>query len=172
MPSPLFQSRLQIKNLRFNLLDSLQKHLVRLSGGVIQFPTNIVSDRAEMFAECRSRNNDKLEAQAKHMMDCLQTACDKYGATLEASLTKSYCAYSFTEKDAIVQKVAAACEKIAIPVKLIASGGGSDANVFNGMGIDAVDIGTGMSKFHTTEEFITVENLENTSRLVLALATL
>ena len=137
-----------------------------------EFPTNIVSDRAEMFAECRSRNNDKLEAQAKHMMDCLQTACDKYGATLEASLTKSYCAYSFTEKDAIVQKVAAACDKIGVPVKLIASGGGSDANVFNGMGIDAVDIGTGMSKFHTTEEFITVENLENTSRLVLALATL
>ncbi len=137
-----------------------------------QFPTNIVADRAEMLAECRSRNNEKLESQAKHMMECLQTACDKYGATLEATLTKSYSAYSFTEKDAIVQKVAAACEKIGIPTKLIASGGGSDANVFNGIGVAAVDIGTGMSKFHTSEEFITVENLENTAKLVLAIATL
>ncbi len=137
-----------------------------------EFPTNIVSDRAEMFAECRSRNNEKLEAQAKHMMECLQTACNKYGATLEASLTKSYSAYSFTGEDAIVKKVTAACEKIGVPAKLIASGGGSGANIFNGAGVDAVDLGTGMSKFHTTEEFITVENLENTAKLVLAIATL
>lgn len=135
------------------------------------FPTNIVSDRAEMLAECRSRNGEKLEAQAKHMVDCLQKACDKYGATFESTLTKSYSAYSFTEADGIVKKVTAACKKVGIPAKLIASGGGSDANVFNGVGVEAVDLGTGMAKFHTTEEFITVENLEKLAELVLAIAT-
>ena len=44
--------------------------------------------------------------------------------------------------------------------------GGSDANVFNGNGIKAVNLATGMAKVHTTEEYITIENLNNTAKLV------
>ena len=57
-----------------------------------QYATNIVPERAELIGECRSRRDDKLEAQGQHMMDCLQAACDKYGATLEGGLTKAYSA--------------------------------------------------------------------------------
>ena len=39
------------------------------------------------------------------MMDCLQAACDKYGATLEGGLTKAYSAYSYTEDDPFVQEL-------------------------------------------------------------------
>ncbi len=39
-----------------------------------------------------------------------------------------------------------------------------------GIGIEPVDLGTGMSKFHTAEEFITAETLEKLAELALAIA--
>ncbi len=134
------------------------------------YATNIVPERAELVGECRSRRDDKLEAQGKHMMDCLQAACDKFGATLEGGLTKAYSAYSFGPEDPFVQEVSAACKKAGLEPCLAASGGGSDANNMNLNGIKALVLGTGMAKVHTTNEEITVKNLEDTAALVLALA--
>lgn len=133
------------------------------------YATNIVPERLELMAEARSRNDEKLEVQIQHMVKCLQDACNKYGATLEYDLSKSYAGYSYTGEDAFVQHVMAACEKVGLTPVLGTSGGGSDANVFNGGGIKALNLGTGMAKVHTTNEEITVKNLEDTAALVLAL---
>ena len=130
----------------------------------------IVPERAELVGECRSRRDDKLEAQGQHMMDCLQAACDKYGATLEGGLTKAYSAYSYTEDDPFVQQLMAACRKAGLEPSLAASGGGSDANNMSAHGLKALVLGTGMAKVHTVQEEITVKNLEDTAALVLAIA--
>ena len=135
-----------------------------------QYATNIVPERAELIGECRSRQDGKLEAQGQHMMDCLQAACDKFGATLEGGLTKSYSAYSYGEDDPFVQEIIAACHKAGLEPSLGASGGGSDANNMNANGLKALVLGTGMAKVHTTQEEITVKNLEDTATLVLAMA--
>lgn len=135
-----------------------------------QYATNIVPERAELVGECRSRRDDKLEAQGQHMMDCLQAACDKYGATLEGGLTKAYSAYSYTEDDPFVQQLMAACRKAGLEPSLAASGGGSDANNMSAHGLKALVLGTGMAKVHTVQEEITVKNLEDTAALVLAIA--
>lgn len=134
-----------------------------------EYATNIVPERAKIVAEARSRSDEKLELQAQHMMDCLTTACDAYGATLEGGLTRAYSAYSFDEGDAFVQRVISACTKAGIQHSLAASGGGSDANNMNLQGVKSLVLGTGMTKVHTTQEEITIENLENTAALVLAL---
>ena len=123
-----------------------------------------------MIGEARSRSDEKLEAQGSHMMQCLQAACEKYGAALEGGLTKSYSAYCHEESDPFVQEVMAACRKAGVEPSLAASGGGSDANNMNLHGIKALVLGTGMAKVHTTQEEITIKNLEDTAALVLALA--
>ncbi|MDO4732578.1 MAG: M20/M25/M40 family metallo-hydrolase [Bacillota bacterium] len=135
------------------------------------YPTNIVPERASMVAEARSRNDEKLEVQVKHMCDCLEEACKKYGATLECKATKAYSAYSFDKENALVLFVTEACRKAGLEAKLGVSGGGSDANNFNKGGINSLVLGTGMSKVHTTNEEITIQNLEDTAALVLTLAT-
>ena len=136
------------------------------------FPTNIVPDRAEIVAEARSRSDEKLEAQVRHMVECLENACRKYGATLESKLEKAYNAYAYTEDDAFVQEIIAACRKVGVEPSFASSGGGSDANNMNHNGVKALVLGTGMEKFHTTAEQISVRNLEDTAALVLAVATL
>lgn len=135
-----------------------------------QYATNIVPERAELVGECRSRRDDKLEAQGQHMLDCLQAACSKYGATLEGGLTKAYSAYSYPEDDPFVQELMAACRKAGLEPSLAASGGGSDANNMSANGLKALVLGTGMAKVHTVQEEITVRNLESTAALVLAIA--
>ncbi len=138
---------------------------------VSEYATNIVPERAKLVGEVRSRDTAKLKAQTEHMKKCLEEACARHGATLECEIETSYLGYGFSEDDELVREVADACRRIGLEPALMSSGGGSDANVMNLNGIHAVVLGTGMDKVHTTSERITVQNLENTARLCLALMT-
>ena len=133
------------------------------------YPTNVVAERAVMKAECRSRNGEKLEKQAKHMEDCLHLACEKYGAVLELERTKTYDSYRYDENDPFIQEMSRAMTSVGLTVKLREGGGGSDVNNLCQHGVTALMIGTGMAKVHTVDEFIRVEDLVSTARLVLEL---
>ena len=133
------------------------------------FPTNVVADRAEMLAECRSRSEEKLEAQAKHMEDCLKLACEKYGATLELERTRSYDPYTLGENEPFIQDMMGCMERAGQTPKLVTTGGGSDVNNMNQHGIVALMVSNGAQKVHTTQECIAVEDLEGIARLALEL---
>ena len=133
------------------------------------FPTNVVADRAEMLAECRSRSEEKLEAQAKHMEDCLKLACEKYGATLELERTRSYDPYTLDENEPFILDMMRCMEKVGQTPKLGSTGGGSDVNNMNQRGIVALMVSNGSQKVHTTQECIAVEDLEGIARLALEL---
>lgn len=128
--------------------------------------TNIVCPEVEIKAEARSLNKDKLKKQTEHMVECFNKAAEKFGATVNIDVIHSYDPVKLDVEDEIVETVKKACEAIGINFQPAASGGGSDANVFNGNGIKAINLATGMAKVHTTEEFITLENLNNTAKLV------
>ncbi len=51
------------------------------------------------------------------------------------------------------------------------TGGGSDANNFNEKGLTTANLSTGMSKVHTTEEFIAVADLVKISEFIKAYLT-
>jgi DNA polymerase len=130
---------------------------------------DVVAERATMEAECRSRDADKLEAQAKHMEDCLKLACEKYGARLELERIRSYDPYTHDENDPFIQEVSEAMRSVGLTPKLGKSGGGSDVNNMVQHGITALMVGTGMRGAHTTEESIPVSDLEDTAEMLLAL---
>ena len=134
--------------------------------------TNIVSPSAYIEAEVRSRDNAKLEAQTKHMVECLEKACRDFGAELDCKATTSYTGYTQSDDDPLVVSVAEACRKIDLTPVIGSTGGGSDANTMNAGGIKAVVLGTGMDRVHTTAERITVKNLEDTAALALELMKL
>ena len=136
-----------------------------------EYATNIVPDRVSLIAEVRSRNLDKLNAQAAHIRDCLQEACDEYGAKLECELRTNYVSYLVPEDSDTVKMVLSAAEKAGVKGFTTLGGGGSDANIFNRNGIEAVVLGTGMTKVHTTEEILKVSNLNNIAELAFQLLT-
>ena len=55
------------------------------------------------MAEVRSRNLDKLNAQAAHIQKCLQDACDEMGAKLEIELKTNYVSFNVANDDPMVQ---------------------------------------------------------------------
>lgn len=136
-----------------------------------RYATNIVPDKVSIIAETRSRNYDKLQAQAKHMVDCLQSACDEFGAKLECRCETAYVSYNIPHDHALIKELSAVLADMGIEPVVGSTGGGSDVNIFNLNGIDAVVLATGMSKVHTTDEFIEVKQLELTAEMMYRLMT-
>ena len=136
-----------------------------------EYATNIVPDKCEFIAEVRSRNLDKLNAQAAHIKDCLQAACDEYGAKLECELKTNYVSFNVPEDDDLVQRIKSSCDKLGYNFFTAKGGGGSDLNVMALKGVKGVVLGVGMTKVHTTEECIKIEDLNKTALLCLDLMT-
>ena len=121
--------------------------------------TNIIPDLVELEGEARSLKREKLEKQCQHMVDCLQQAAQELGGQIEAKVELVYPEINLDEKEMVVLLAKKAAENLGFPVKLEKTGGGSDANILNGYGIPTANLGCGMKKVHTTEEYITVEDL-------------
>lgn len=136
-----------------------------------EYATNIVPEKAEFIAEVRSRNLDKLNAQAAHMRQCLQDACDEAGATLEIELRTNYVSFHVPNDDELVKRVLASFDRIGCTPVIAKGGGGSDANVMALHGIKPLVLSTGMTKVHTTGETLKIENLNKCAELVLDLMT-
>ena len=133
------------------------------------FPTNIVPDKAHIVGEVRSRNIDKLNANVKKIQKAIDDSCEKFGARAETEFKTMYEPYAHSEDFHLIQKVKSACEKLDIPTVVKNGGGGSDANIMNKHGIDAIVLSSGMTKVHTKEEFIKIKDMEDTAEIILEL---
>lgn len=80
-----------------------------------------------------------------------------------------YPAYKYGESERVVQKAVAAVKKVGRQPRLLASGGGSDANVIAGYGIPTVNLGIGYEAIHTTDERMPLKELYKAAELVVAL---
>lgn len=131
--------------------------------------TNIVPDQVEITCEARSRNAAKLEEQTKHMVETFEQVTAANGARAEVTVKKAYDPYVLTEEMPVVALARKAAESIGLTPALEGTGGGSDANFFNSYGVPSAVLATGMSKVHTTEEFIKTADLYKTAELVVAI---
>ena len=128
--------------------------------------TNIVPDTATIKGESRSLNKDKVASQIADMKKACEEAAEKFGAKVDLDIAKSHDAINVSLDSATALMAKEACALLGLEAQFITTGGGSDANIMNGQGIDAVNIGVGMSKVHTTEEFIAVSDLVMAANLV------
>ncbi|MGP1348445.1 MAG: M20/M25/M40 family metallo-hydrolase [Stomatobaculum sp.] len=135
-------------------------------------PTNIVTDTVEIKAEARSLDNEKLRMQTEHMVACVKAAQAKHGTEAEIEVVEAYKAFCLPEDSLPARAVRDACNKTGIPFVGAKSGGGSDTNNFNLNGIPAVNLGIGMMNCHALDEYIRVEDIKSTTRLILEIAKL
>ncbi|HWR07307.1 M20/M25/M40 family metallo-hydrolase [Sporomusa sp.] len=131
--------------------------------------TNIVPDIVEIKAEARSRSAEKLAAQTEHMRQVFEETAKASGGRAEVKIGKEYDAFVLPETAPVVMLARLAAESIGLKPVIKATGGGSDANYFNSYGVPTAVLGTGMSKVHTTDEFIKEEDLYNIGEFALAI---
>ncbi len=131
--------------------------------------TNIVCDHVRLDAEARSIVQEKLDKQIESMKQALESAASDYGAQSVFESEIIYPAFSFSDGDEVVELAKKAIAQIGETPRLFPSGGGSDANIFNGFGVPTVNLAVGYEHIHTTKEQIKAEDLAKTARLVVEL---
>jgi len=132
-------------------------------------PTNVVCDYVKIDAEARSIVQEKLDRQVASMREAAETAAKEYGAAAEFESRIVYPAFGFGEDEEVVRIAKAAIAAIGEKPRTFSSGGGSDANVFNGKGVPTVNLAVGYKDIHTTKERIKADDLVKVSELVVAI---
>lgn len=137
-----------------------------ISGGTA---TNIVPDKVTLRCEARSRNTEKLESQTRHMVETFEKLVAEHGGRAEITVKQAYESFVLDDAASVVQLALKAAENRGFPSRLASTGGGSDANFFNTYGVPCAVLGIGMSKVHTTDEYIKEIDLYNAAAWVLAI---
>jgi len=130
---------------------------------------NIVPDLVTIKAEARSRNEEKLVAQVRHMRRLFEEEARRIGAKAVVETQREYSAFRWSEDDDVVKLAAAASRRIGIEPSYHDGGGGSDANVFNAAGVPCVVIGVGYDNPHAGNECLVVDDLVTAARYAEAL---
>jgi len=136
----------------------------RFAGGG---PTNIVCERVDIDAEARSLVPEKLDRQVAAMREAFESAAAEFGAKVEFSSEIIYTGYKYDESDEVVQVSMEAVRRLGLEPRLFHSGGGSDANIFNGLGFPTVNLAIGYENIHTTKEQMPVRALVQSTELAL-----
>ncbi|MCK5436872.1 MAG: M20/M25/M40 family metallo-hydrolase [Desulfobulbaceae bacterium] len=148
-----------------------------ISGGTA---TNIVPDHVTVQGEVRSHSEEKLEANTREIESKFLNALNS--VTLSPGKghlppkvifcsDRQFPAFRLSESEETLVLVQRAASVLSRDIEFVVAGGGSDANIFNGYGLSTAIISTGMTKVHTTDEFIHLHDMARTSELIFTILT-
>ena len=156
-----------IADLRLGRLDDeTTANVGQISGGTAR---NVIPDHCTFAAEARSHDERKLAEVVQEMLDTVTFAAGTAECDVETRVEQSSRGYRFRKDDLPVRLASAALERAGFTPRLILSGGGADANVFNERGLQCLNLANGMQNIHTPDEQITVADLEAMVEVTLAL---
>lgn len=129
---------------------------------------NIVPDEVRIRGEARSHDPEKLEEQLRHMETRFDDAASRADATVRFEREPAYLPMHVADDAPIMRLLREAASSIGRPVTSAGMGGGCDANVLNGRGLEVVNLGTGMQAIHTTSEWLRVSDMVAAAEVTLA----
>jgi len=163
-----------ISNMKIGRIDhETTSNIGVITGGVA---TNIIPNFVMVKGEARSHNNEKLDKEIEHMCKCFNDAAEKYSVNLEGETIKPtveievervYEKMDVSSEAYITRMVDTAVKNLGHEIEHQTSGGGCDANYFNNMGIECVNLGTGMYELHTVNEYVIMDELYRSADIVL-----
>ncbi len=131
--------------------------------------TNIIPDLCTVDAEARSHDEGKLEAQTARMVGAMKAGAESIGATVEVEVERQYNGFRIGPDEPIVRLATEAAEGMGVEVSLQVGGGGSDANIFNELGLAAVILSTGGASVHTTAEYASIPTMVHAAEWLVAI---
>lgn len=139
------------------------------SYGIIQggSAVNVVCPSVVLRGEARSTSEADLQAQVDHMVFELNAAAERWGAEVWVEHLRHYSGYMVDPEHPCLKVGLAAAQALGYSYPLRTTLGGSDANIFNQMGIPCVVCGTGMEEIHTHQEWVKTSDLVRLTELVL-----
>ena len=130
-----------------------------LHGGVES--TNVVPERARVLAEVRSVDPDKAEEVLAGVIDALHDGASHGECDVDVITEKQVIGYRQRPSAPAVVAAEGALRAHGYEPSRIATGGASDANVFEAAGIPCVNVANGTEHNHEPTERVSVAALES-----------
>jgi len=142
--------------------------------------TNIIPEYVVIQGEVRSHTLSKLEAHVQQIETIFKDEVDNWRdpesmaegkPSLDFLVVEDYPVMKLDKKAAAIKRVEEAAAALGAELDYVVAGGGSDANIFNKLGIQCAILSTGMDKVHSTRETIKLADMALTADLIMAILT-
>ncbi|MGM0507733.1 MAG: M20/M25/M40 family metallo-hydrolase [Fusobacteriota bacterium] len=161
----LYMASKAISKLEMGQIDELSTlNLGIVKGGSA---TNIVMEELFIKGESRSFSEKRLGENVEKVIEISRNTAEKFGGNLDYEITRQYNGFKLKEDSKILKLIKKSSQNINLDFITEKSGGGSDTNIYNELGIPTANLGIGMKKVHSTEENILKKDLIDSSRLIL-----
>jgi tripeptide aminopeptidase len=130
---------------------------------------NVVPEWCTFDAEARCHDEATLGELVQEMLDAFSFAATETECEVETTVRKSYDGYRLKRDEPAVALASEAFTRCGFEPRYGLSGGGADANVFNGRGRRCVNLSHGVFGFHTPDEHVSVADLEAMVDVTVAL---
>ena len=142
---------------RFGRLDpQTTANVGRIEGGTA---SNVVAERCYLQCEARSIDHERAGEVATGIVDAMTEAASDRACDLEIDVQEKFRGFKLSRSAAPVEVAVRALEELGVDPIPIATGGGSDANVFQARGFPCLNVANGTENAHQTDERVTVDAL-------------
>jgi tripeptide aminopeptidase len=165
-----------IARLKLGRLDSESSaNIGVISGGMA---SNIIPESVLVQGEVRSHSVKLLEEYTEQIRTIFQEEIDNWSdpedvvegrPSLDFTAVDDFPILKLDRDSAVIKRVEAAAASLDRELHYVIAGGGSDANIFNGYGLQCAILSTGMDKVHSTRETIKLSDMALTAELILAI---
>ena len=131
--------------------------------------TNVVAERCRLLAEARSLDGERVEDVVARMVDAVHDGAAHAECDVDVILEKLFTGYRQKPSAPAVLAAEAALRECGYEPTRIATGGGSDANVFEAAGLSCVNLANGTERNHEPTERVAVAALEGMLDVAFAL---
>jgi tripeptide aminopeptidase len=146
--------------------DDTTANVGTIAGGTA---ANVVAERCDVTLEVRSLDDAKAGEAVSGIVDAFTEAAADLECDVETTVEQLFRAYRLPESAPTVKAASAALAELGIEPRTIATGGGSDANVFMAAGLPVLNVANGTERNHQPDESVTVAALETSLDIALGI---
>ena len=146
--------------------DATTANVGTIGGGTA---TNVVPERCRVEAEVRGLSEQRVEEVLTAMVDHFQEAADAGECDLDITVERMFTGYRSKPRAAHIELAEQALRACGYEPQPITTGGGSDANAFEAVGLPCANIANGTERNHQPDERVSVDALEGMLEVAIAL---
>jgi len=130
--------------------------------------SNVVQEKASFDLDMRALDRAVLERHLASVETAVRDACEAVGAAVDIRVDWQTDVLYVSPDSPVIARLIEVYDELGVPWSVEKTFGGSDATwIFEYGGMDAINIGTGMTDVHSTDESITVADLTHTAEVTL-----
>jgi tripeptide aminopeptidase len=146
--------------------DSTTANVGQIEGGTA---ANVVAERCKVVLEARSLDDVRAGEVVSSMVDAISGSASDLECDVETAVERLFRGYKLARTAPVVEVAAEALGRIGVEPVYINTGGGSDANALIAAGLPVLNLANGTERNHQPDESVTVDALETTLDLTLAI---